>query len=99
MERLAPDRAADHAALLAEAEAELAAVDDALHRLDAGHYGTCEACGERLPDALLEADPFARSCPTCSTTSSGPAGSTTATASPSSTTPTPGPGAPAPGPS
>jgi RNA polymerase-binding transcription factor DksA len=41
-------------------EAELAAVEASLERLDAGTYGTCEVTGAPLPDALLEADPTAR---------------------------------------
>ena len=43
-------------------ERDLAAVDAALARLDAGSYGTCEVCGDALGDAVLEVDPTARHC-------------------------------------
>lgn len=43
-------------------EGELADVARALERLDEGSYGTCEACGEALPDALLGDAPAARRC-------------------------------------
>ncbi len=45
-------------------EAELAGVEHALARLQAGTYGTCEACGSALGDALLEESPISRRCPT-----------------------------------
>jgi RNA polymerase-binding transcription factor DksA len=48
--------------LLAEVNAELGAVDDALRRLDDGTYGKCEVCGSELDSELLEADPFAIRC-------------------------------------
>lgn len=41
-------------------EADLAGVESALERLDAGTYWTDEVTGEPLPDALLIADPVAR---------------------------------------
>lgn len=44
-------------------EAELAAVEASLERLDAGTYGVCEVTGAPLPDELLEADPTARRLP------------------------------------
>jgi DnaK suppressor protein len=34
----------------------------ALARLDEGGYGTCEACGEAIPQARLEARPWATRC-------------------------------------
>lgn len=34
----------------------------ALDKLDSGTYGTCEACGETIPDERLEAVPGARYC-------------------------------------
>lgn len=43
-------------------EADLAAVEHALARLDAGTYGTCEVCGTPLPPARLEADPTLARC-------------------------------------
>jgi hypothetical protein len=39
---------------------DLAGVEVALERLDAGTYWTCEITGEPLPDELLAADPVAR---------------------------------------
>ena len=42
----------------------LADTIQALERLDAGTYGTCEACGEPIPLERLEARPEARYCVT-----------------------------------
>ncbi len=47
---------------LAAVRADLAAVEAALERLDAGTYGTCEICGEPITDDLLESGPATRSC-------------------------------------
>jgi DnaK suppressor protein len=47
---------------LARVEQELADVEHALARLDAGTYGTCEVCGSLLGDEALRAAPAARSC-------------------------------------
>ena len=52
-------------ALIAGEERRIAAVDDALARLDAGTYGRCEACGEPIADGRLEVRPFARRCIDC----------------------------------
>jgi DnaK suppressor protein len=41
---------------------ELDDVEHALGRLDAGTYGTCELCGEAIPDQDLNAAPQARVC-------------------------------------
>lgn len=49
-------------AMLESIDAELADVDHALHRIDAGTYGTCEACGKPIGDERLEAVPAARFC-------------------------------------
>jgi DnaK suppressor protein len=43
-------------------EGQLADVDHALARLDAGTYGTCEMCGKKIPDERLKARPAARFC-------------------------------------
>lgn len=43
--------------------AELAAVDRALARIEAGAYGNCTDCGARLDDALLATDATAMTCP------------------------------------
>lgn len=48
--------------ILQRVEAKLADVHRALHRLDAGTYGTCEACGRSIPTARLRARPAARFC-------------------------------------
>jgi len=56
----------DVSAALAENEAYLhQEVDDALARLDDGHYGKCETCGMTIAAARLEALPFARDCIEC----------------------------------
>jgi hypothetical protein len=41
------------------------AVRDALARIAAGTYGTCESCHELIPAARLDAVPYARRCATC----------------------------------
>jgi RNA polymerase-binding transcription factor DksA len=48
--------------ILERVEAELGDVEHALTRLDDGTYGTCEACGEAIDDARLEAMPATRFC-------------------------------------
>jgi DnaK suppressor protein len=63
----APYEPADALAEAARAEAvalesELAALESALKRVEEGHYGRCEVCGELLEDGWLEADPTARGC-------------------------------------
>jgi len=39
---------------------ELAAIDEALERIDDGEYGLCLGTGEPIPKARLEAIPYAR---------------------------------------
>ena len=46
-------------------EVQLAAVDAALARLEAGTYGTCVTCGKPISDARLEALPAAAHCIDC----------------------------------
>ena len=48
--------------VLQSVEAELAALQVALDRLDAGTYGVCEICGKPIAEARLEAMPAARYC-------------------------------------
>ena len=48
--------------ILEQIEAELADVDRALHRLDDGSYGRCDACRQPIDDNRLEAMPAARFC-------------------------------------
>jgi DnaK suppressor protein len=43
-------------------EMQLADVDHALARLEAGNYGVCEMCGKKIPDERLKARPAARFC-------------------------------------
>lgn len=40
-------------------------IDDALHRLQEGTYGTCEDCGRGISPERLKAMPFARRCVEC----------------------------------
>lgn len=41
---------------------QLADVERALAKLDAGDYGKCETCGKEIAEARLEAMPAARHC-------------------------------------
>ena len=43
----------------------LADVDDALSRLAAGTFGSCEQCGAQIPAGLLAVIPERRYCPLC----------------------------------
>jgi len=43
----------------------LAQVDEALHRMDGGVYGTCEDCGDAIPVVRLEALSYAKRCVGC----------------------------------
>ncbi len=52
-------------AVLTATRRRLADLDDALTRLDAGTYGTCERCGRPIPPERLAVRPFARTCVTC----------------------------------
>jgi DnaK suppressor protein len=53
------------AALLDQARRQLAEVDAAIGRLDAGHYGQCDRCGQPIPVARLTARPTATTCIRC----------------------------------
>ena len=53
------------AALLAQAEASLAAADAALAARASGSYGTCTVCGGPIGAERLEARPTATTCITC----------------------------------
>ncbi|MEO7837150.1 MAG: TraR/DksA C4-type zinc finger protein [Acidimicrobiales bacterium] len=52
-------------ALSAQARVEVAEIDHALARIDAGTYGICESCGQPIPRARLKALPHARLCVAC----------------------------------
>jgi DnaK suppressor protein len=43
----------------------LSQIDDAMRRMDAGTYGTCERCGQIIEVARLEALPYATLCMDC----------------------------------
>ncbi len=49
-------------ARLEQIDADLDGVEQALARLDAGTYATCEVCGAPLADELLAEDPVRRRC-------------------------------------
>ncbi len=44
---------------------ELRRIDGALARLSEGSYGLCEDCGQRIPEARLQAEPTAVRCVQC----------------------------------
>lgn len=44
---------------------ELARIDAALRRMDAGDYGVCAGCGEPIRPGRLHADPAATRCIAC----------------------------------
>ena len=51
--------------LVEEDARELKQIEDALARIKAGHYGTCEQCGLLIKKARLKAIPFTTLCITC----------------------------------
>lgn len=53
------------AALLDHARRRLAALDEALARVDAGTFGVCEVCGGAIAPERLEARPTATTCFVC----------------------------------
>ncbi len=52
-------------ALRERADHQLALVDEALARLEAGTFGTCVRCGKRIAPERLEALPWAARCIAC----------------------------------
>ncbi|HUO04150.1 MAG TPA: TraR/DksA C4-type zinc finger protein [Candidatus Binataceae bacterium] len=54
-----------HAALIDRVEKRLKAVDEAMERLQAGEYGVCADCGEKIKLARLRAVPLAIYCIDC----------------------------------
>jgi len=58
-------------ALLAQARAHLTESAEALRRLDAGGYGTCERCGGVIARQRLLARPTARTCIDCAVAGAG----------------------------
>jgi RNA polymerase-binding transcription factor DksA len=55
----------ERAGLLDTIETDLADVELALARLDAGTYDACEACGATRRDEVLAAAPMSRRCADC----------------------------------
>ena len=53
--------------IASDAQAKVVEIDAALSRVDEGTYGTCELCGNPIPEARLEALPEATLCVTCKT--------------------------------
>src|SRR6201999_1081691 len=53
------------AALLEAAREQVAALDDALRRLDEGRYGVCDRCGQPIGAERLAARPAAGTCVRC----------------------------------
>jgi RNA polymerase-binding protein DksA len=52
-------------AMLAQHQQELRRLEQALHRMDTGEYGTCIDCDKQIPLARLEANPMATRCIVC----------------------------------
>ena len=52
----------EHRALIDRLTSSLRDVDLALAKLDDGTFGTCEVCGDEIPEPRLEAMPSARYC-------------------------------------
>ena len=52
-------------ALRASIDGELAQIEVALAKMDAGTYGICDNCGESIPAGRLDAIPYATLCVTC----------------------------------
>lgn len=51
--------------LLGQAQRDLADLEEALDRLDAGSYGDCERCGRQILLERLRARPTTRTCVAC----------------------------------
>ncbi|HWE57359.1 MAG TPA: TraR/DksA C4-type zinc finger protein [Acidimicrobiales bacterium] len=51
--------------LSGQARATVVEIDRALQKIEDGTYGVCEHCGETIPDARLQALPYAALCVTC----------------------------------
>jgi len=51
--------------LSAQARAAIAEIDRALEKIESGTYGACEQCGQPIPEARLEALPYAAMCVAC----------------------------------
>ena len=49
-----------------DVERQIAGIDAALARIDAGTYGQCGQCGTSIPEERLEVRPFTATCVACS---------------------------------
>jgi RNA polymerase-binding protein DksA len=58
------DREIDYS-LEENAEHVLAAIDEALRKIEAGTFGKCARCGQSIAEARLEAMPYAALCIDC----------------------------------
>jgi DnaK suppressor protein len=58
------------------ARRKLADIEEALTRLAAGEFGSCEECGSAIPAGLLAVIPESRYCPRCDAPPAGAHGST-----------------------
>lgn len=47
------------------ARTEIAQIQDAIARIDTGHYGTCQSCGEPIATERLKALPYSDLCIRC----------------------------------
>jgi DnaK suppressor protein len=61
-------------AVLDQVRTRVAALDDALARVDEEGFGTCERCGRPIAAERLAARPWASECVTCAAGSTGPRG-------------------------
>jgi DnaK suppressor protein len=52
-------------AFIDNARERLAAVESALTKVEEGTYGSCEDCGQEIPEARLEARPLSVRCVEC----------------------------------
>ena len=52
-------------ALESEAKVEIQQLSNAIIRIENGHYGICEGCGEEIPKARLMVQPAALYCVEC----------------------------------
>jgi DnaK suppressor protein len=51
--------------LSAQARGAVVEIDRALAKIDTGNYGVCEQCGQPIPQARLQALPYASLCVAC----------------------------------
>ena len=51
--------------LSGQARATVVEIDRALQKIEDGTYGVCEQCGDHIPDARLQALPYAALCVSC----------------------------------